>query len=146
MEMSLDHVSLTVSDVDRSVEFYGKAFGFRRTRRSNADGPALDTILGYSSAKIEIAWVALGSLNVEFIQYVQPHGEHRPVLHTKDVGTPHLAFRVQDIRGECQRLLGLGARFKSEPVGVPGGTHMSVYGVDPDGITFELVQRERPPF
>ena len=145
MDMSLDHVSLTVSDVDRSVEFYTKAFGFRRTRRSQSDGPLLDTILGYPNAKIEIAWVALGSLNVEFIQYVQPHSEHRPVLHTKDVGTPHLAFRVQDIRAEHQRLLGLGARFKSEPVQAPGGTHFSVYAVDPDGITFELVQRDKPP-
>ena len=145
MEISLDHVSLTVSDVDRSVEFYSKAFGFRRTRRSSSDGQALDTILGYPNAKIEIAWVALGPLNVEFIQYRQPHSEHRAVLHTKDVGTPHLAFRVQDIRAEYQRLVGLGARFKSDPVGVPGGTHMSVYGMDPDGITFEIVQRDRPP-
>lgn len=145
MELSLDHVSLTVSDVDRSVEFYSKAFGFRRTRRSSSDGPKLETILGYKDAKIEVAWVALDGVNVEFIQYRQPLSEHRAVLHTKDVGTPHLAFRVRDIHEECARLRELGARFKSEPVEVVKGAQYSVYGMDPDGITFELVQRDRPP-
>ena len=122
MDMSLDHVSLTVSDVDRSVEFYTKAFGFRRTRRSQSDGPLLDTILGYPNAKIEIAWVALGSLNVEFIQYVQPHSEHRPVLHTKDVGTPHLAFRVAGHSRGASAAAGLGGSVQKR-AGSSAGRH-----------------------
>ena len=142
MTIKMDHVSLTVSDVDRSVDFYVKAFGMTKTRRYAAEGSEVDAVIGYPKVVLEIAWLALDGVNVELIQYVSPRGEH-PRLETKDVGTPHLAFHTDDIERDYNRLVEMGARFRNPPA-TPSSVR-SCYGWDPDGITFELIQRPEPP-
>jgi len=110
----MDHVSLTVSDVDRSVEFYVKAFGMTKTRRYAAEGSEVDAVVGYAKVILEIAWLQLDGVNVELIQYVSPDGQH-PRLETKDVGTPHLAFHTDDIERDYNRLVEMGAKFRNPP-------------------------------
>ena len=141
MAITMDHVSLTVSDVDRSADFYVKAFGMTKTRRYAVEGPEVSAVVGYPDASLEIAWLALGAMNVELIQYVSPKATPHTRLETKDVGTPHLAFHTDDIDRDFKRLVEMGATFRNppaEPIKL-----RSCYGWDPDGITFELVQRDK---
>ena len=140
MILGMDHTSFTVSDLDRSIDFYSRCFGFKVARRSDSGSPSTSVIVGYEGVRLKIAHIVLGPADVELIEYIHPKGEHRPILETKDVGTPHLCFATDDIQAEYERLRGLGVRFKSVPQVNPKGTG-AVYGLDPDGITFELVQR-----
>ena len=130
-----NHVSFTVSNLDRSIDFYTKAFGFTFLQRFESIG---SKVAGYPDLHSKVVFLQLGGLNLELIEYVNPRGEHRPVLETKDVGTAHFALTCDDVHVEYERLKKMGVRFKSEPqVSKRFGT-MSVYGLDPDGITFEL--------
>jgi catechol 2,3-dioxygenase-like lactoylglutathione lyase family enzyme len=50
---------------------------------------------------------------------------------------------VDDLPAEYERLKKLGVRFKSEPVQITAGRHTggyTIYFLDPDNITLEMVQ------
>ena len=49
----VDHVSYTVGDIDRSVDFYVR-FGFERVNRYAAAGPELDIAVATENADMEI--------------------------------------------------------------------------------------------
>lgn len=139
--MQFDHVSLTVSDLQRSIDFYCRGFGFEVVSGPReASAPSTAAVLGYEGAHIKVAHLKLGEHFLELIEYLNQRGEHRPRFETKDVGTPHLAFQSADIQADYERLKQLGVRFKSEPQLNPAGT-LAVYGIDVDGIPLELIQR-----
>ena len=59
-----------------------------------------------------------------------------------------MAFVVDDIHVEYSRLCQAGVRFRSEPVAIVAGVNRggaSVYFLDPDGITLELLQPPPQP-
>lgn len=56
----IDHANINVADIDRSVEFYGKAFGLKEVRRSTAeDGSYIIVFLsdGATGFKLELTWL-----------------------------------------------------------------------------------------
>jgi catechol 2,3-dioxygenase-like lactoylglutathione lyase family enzyme len=60
-----------------------------------------------------------------------------------NTGTAHLAFEVDEIWPEYERMHALGVRFRNPPVAIEAGVNKGGYGcyfVDPDDITLELIQ------
>jgi len=54
-----------------------------------------------------------------------------------------MAFTVEDIHAEYNRLLRAGVKFRSEPIPITAGINKggaTVYFLDPDGVTLELLQ------
>ncbi|MBI2867549.1 MAG: VOC family protein [Chloroflexi bacterium] len=132
-----NHVCLTVSDLERSIDFYTEAFGFQVKDRFEGTGGNA----GYEGGHTKVAFLTLGLLNLEMIQYLKPKGMH-PRLEARDVGTPHLAFTSDNVPADYERLRKLGVRFVTAPRLHAKWGSTSVYGLDPDGIPFEL--RDRP--
>jgi catechol 2,3-dioxygenase-like lactoylglutathione lyase family enzyme len=57
-----------------------------------------------------------------------------------------MAFTTDDLAAEYERLTRAGVRFRSEPVAITEGINrggFTVYFLDPDGITLEMVQSPR---
>jgi catechol 2,3-dioxygenase-like lactoylglutathione lyase family enzyme len=76
------------------------------------------------------------------IEYVNPRGEPTDTT-TNRPGSAHLAFQVDDLVAEYNRMKALGVRFKSEPVNIMAGPNAggwTIYFLDPDNITLEMVQ------
>jgi catechol 2,3-dioxygenase-like lactoylglutathione lyase family enzyme len=79
---------------------------------------------------------------LELIEYVNPRGEPTDTT-TNRPGSAHLAFQVDDLWAEYNRMKALGVRFKSEPVRIAAGPNeggWTIYFLDPDDITLEMVQ------
>lgn len=54
----IDHANINVTDIDRSVEFYGKAFGLKETRRIAKDDFTIVFLSdGVSGFQIELTWL-----------------------------------------------------------------------------------------
>jgi catechol 2,3-dioxygenase-like lactoylglutathione lyase family enzyme len=139
--MDVDHMSITVSNLDRSIEFYQRCFGFRVLSKNEYDVGNLVS-MGLTGVRMRVAHLtSTNGPDVEFIEYVSPRGEHRPSMTTNNVGTPHLAFFSEDIDADYARLVQEGARFNAPPGGSRDAPLRSIYGFDPDGIPFEIVQR-----
>lgn len=54
----IDHANLNVTDIERSVKFYGEAFGLKEVKRINNDNFTLVFLGdGVSDFKIELTWL-----------------------------------------------------------------------------------------
>src|SRR5262249_29881188 len=141
MDAVFDHVSLTVANVAKSIEFYGRHFGFRLARRGSAgEGPDVDALTGFKDSHLDAAFVTNGTLTLEFLQFTSPRGR-LTCAPMNDVGCPHLGFIVKDVRAEYERLQAQGIEFAGPPV-VSARRGASLMMRDPDGIYIEL--REGP--
>ena len=117
----LNHAVLYVSDLDRSVEFYERLFGFKVIARQ---GP-----MAFLRAKGSPNHHDLGLLSLG-------RGTPRPEPGT--TGLYHLAWElgsIQELAAAREELLKLGAMSGESD----HGATKSVYGADPDGNEFELM-------
>jgi len=146
--LSTAHVSFTVEDLERSLEFYRDTLGMKLVARMERVGEDISRIVGFENAHLRIAFLELpraGGMQLELIEYVSPRG--RPIdRDTCNPGSAHICFNVEDIPSAYEALRGRGVAFKSEPVPIQTGVNKggyAVYFLDPDGNTLELVQRPK---
>jgi glyoxylase I family protein len=131
---SISHIALTVSDLDRSTEFYDKIFkfmGYLRDEVPPSRQQAMKTPLR--------SWVGPGySISIR-----PSKGEFARRLHDRDApGFNHMAFYAEDrvdIEAMHQLLKEMGARILDPPAEYPYSPgYFAVYFTDPDGLKFEF--------
>lgn len=140
---SLDHVGFTVSDLDRSIEWYTYFMGCPPRLRKRWDVEYLARVVGYPGCEMECAfWALPGGVTLELLCYIQPP-PGRVDMNTYNAGNAHLCLVVKDIHAEFARLRD-HARFRDpEPVAITWGPYAggwACYLRDPDDITIELHQ------
>lgn len=139
MVNSYSHTSFTVSDIDRSIDFYVDQLGLTLTRRWERNGPEIGELTGVKGARLSMALVECGDFKLELIQYVGGAGVVLdPVIN--NVGAAHIAFEVPDVDAFCERLVRNGVKLYGTPATLPPPRVRGVYISDPDGITIELSQ------
>ena len=143
------HAGITVSDLDRSLEFYCGTLGIELLWRRLYEEPEIGRIVGVPDATgFDIAMLQLpgGDVQVELLEYkgCERHsGSARPC----DYGTGHVALFVDDVEALHADLAARGVRFRSDgPVEMTGGANRggkSLYSLDPDGYVIEFHERPR---
>ena len=121
--MKLDHVALSVHDVEVAIEqFATLGFTLRRRGKHYANGMAT-------------AFITNPATGVD-LELIQVAGQPAP-------GFMHLAFVVEDIKAKCEELLGKGYVYETEPFFNEGNrTHMAFLR-HPSGIIAQINQPER---
>lgn len=119
--MFLEHVNLTVSDLERSIDFYCRLFDYRvRWRGETTDG-------------MPAAHVG------DERHYLALFETQRTELAAQDyhrVGLNHFGFVVADLQAAKERLEALGVAPTMEADYHPG---RRLYFLDPDAVEVELV-------
>jgi len=146
---SLDHVGLSVQDLERSVRFYCTVLDCIVRERAVITGPEVQSLTGVSGAVIHTADLTLpdGGM-LELLQYVGPACATL-VQRRCEAGHTHIAFTVEDVDATRERALSAGALDCSRPVTLnePGSSWDRArvcYALDPDGRTIEFVERSAP--
>lgn len=145
----LDHVSVTVADIDRSLTFYHNLLGVPLLGRGEENGPTIPGPTGEIPSRFRYADLGIGGGQIlELLQYLSP--KRRPVHPTPYApGGGHLGIRVGDLDGALRRLRRAGVRPLFHPIRLDSPAWWSgariVYISDPDGTTVELVERSRRP-
>ena len=147
----IHHVGLTVSDIERSIEFYRDVLGLTLSgRRPKVDADYVVKQTGYEGVELSVASFELGpgrapSLELaQYLNYPSPASDqatHRP-------GNSHVCLLVSDFHACYEDLVAKGVRFKSDPVTInagPNGGGIVAYLFDPDGHAIELFQPAREP-
>ena len=143
------HGGITVSDMDRSLEFYAGLLGLEVIWRGELPGTIVGRIVGVPEATgFDVAFLRIpgSETQVELVEYMgieKESGAGPPSDH----GTGHFCVFVRNIDGLYEDLVSKGVRFRSDgPVEMTIGPNRggkSLYSLDPDGYVFEF--HERPP-
>jgi glyoxylase I family protein len=142
---ALHHVGITVSDLERGIDFYHGVLGLGFVNEPSPvfDDPALGPAVGVPGAALRQVSLALGDATLELLEYVQPPSPIDAPLAQNALGAQHVAFLVDDIEAAKAELEGKGVRFFSDVNAVDEGVLAGwrwVYFSDPDGNALELVE------
>jgi catechol 2,3-dioxygenase-like lactoylglutathione lyase family enzyme len=136
----MNHIGLSVSDLDRAIGFYRDLLGMSFVGRDTFGGEKYETIMGLNDAKGKVALLRLGNLQIEMFEFESPSvkvsDRVRPVC---DHGISHFCLEVTDIHAEHARLAAAGVIFHCAPLSFSGNA-IATYGRDPDGNVFELLE------
>src|SRR5499433_4447522 len=104
MMRAIDHVGLTVADLDRAMEFWCGRLGLRLLNRVTETGPDVAALIGEDSVELEIADLDAGDGRIiELIRYIRPAG--RPIrARSSGPGRSHIALRVDDLGVALERI------------------------------------------
>jgi len=141
MMKAIHHTAISTGDLDRLVKFYRDLLGFEVESEFNWDrgSEIADKIIGLKDSSSKVAMLKLGDFRLELFQFSSPQPKlsdtNRPVC---DHGLTHLAFTVDDLDAEYERLVSSGMVFHCPPQNL--GPTKVTYGRDPDGNVVELME------
>lgn len=140
----LDHVAVTVSDLERSLVFYRDRLGLREVERHLLEGETISTMAGKPGVVLQVVRLALPGmpgLLVDLQQYLAPPGRIADA-RLGDANHSHLCFGVADLAAAYRELSSAGVEFVSAPVSfaLDWGSVEVVFLKDPDGFIIELMQ------
>jgi catechol 2,3-dioxygenase-like lactoylglutathione lyase family enzyme len=142
---AVDHLGLTVADMERSLAFWTGLLDCTLQGRGIAEWEHIDMLVGIGSTRIEWAELVLpGGGLIELQQYHHPPGAPVPAGGEGDPGRSHLALQVEGLDGLVDGLRRSGARLSPErPVLIEHGAYVgwrAIYAYDPDGYGLELME------
>lgn len=122
--MKLEHIALNVSDARAAAEWYEKHLGMEIVKKFD-DPPYIHFLKDAGGSMIELYSNPAGA--------IPEYAEMSPY-------TLHLAFAVEDMAAEHERLLGAGASSIGPIETMPTGDLLAFLR-DPWGVTVQLVRR-----
>jgi catechol 2,3-dioxygenase-like lactoylglutathione lyase family enzyme len=143
---SVDAVGMTVSDMDRSVEFFSKVLLFEKVSDIEVAGSEYERLQGVFGARMRIVRVKLGDEIIELTEYLAPKGRLIPAdSRSNDQWFQHIAIVVSDMDKAYQQLRAHKVQHTSTgPQRIPDWNKAAAgikafYFKDPDGHNLELI-------
>ncbi|CAN6546702.1 unnamed protein product [Malus baccata var. baccata] len=126
------HAVYRVGDLDRTIKFYTEALGMKLLRKRDIP-----------EEKYSNAFLGFGPEDSHFVvELTYNYG-----VSSYDIGTGfgHFAIATPDVKKLVEDVRAKGGNVTREPGPVKGGTSVIAFVKDPDGYTFEIIQRPSTP-
>ena len=137
---------MTVSDADRSVDFFSKVLSFEKVSEVEVAGDAYERLQGVFGLRVRIVRMKLGDEFLELTEYLAPQGRPIPVdSRSNDRWFQHIAIVVSDMDKAYQHLRAHKVRHASTgPQTIPASNRgaagiRAFYFKDPDGHNLEVI-------
>lgn len=127
MISKIDHISINVLDMHRSLDFYGRVLGFKQ----------LQTV---DCGEFDLTYFELpGGARLELFDY---HGKNQDnPRQESEVGLRHLAFQVADVASHEKQLRAEGVEITLPTCDLPNlGARVCLF-LDPNGVTLEFCEK-----
>jgi len=136
----MNHVGISVSNIDRSVAFYRDLLAMEVFFAPQPFGGSIyETIMRLKGAKGRVAVMRKADMEIELFEYLTPVPQPRSAdREAYEHGISHFSFEVTDIKSEYERLSAAGVRFHCPPQNFQ--VALATWARDPDGNVFELVE------
>ena len=142
---SVESIGMTVSDMDRAMEFYS-GLTFQKVSDIEVLGDDFEHLEGVFGARMRIVRMRLGNEYLDLTQYLAPPGRPIPVdSRSNDLWFQHAAIVVRDMDQAFERLRALKVQFVSTgPQTLPPSIKAAAgikafYFRDPDGHNLEII-------
>jgi catechol 2,3-dioxygenase-like lactoylglutathione lyase family enzyme len=140
-------VGMTVSDMDRAVEFYTKVLTFEKVSDVEVTGEDYEHLEGVFGLRMRVVRLKLGDEMIELTEYLAPQGRPIPQdSRSNDHWFQHIAIITSDMERAYVWLRQNRVRHASSgPQRLPdwnknAGGIKAFYFKDPDGHTLEVLQ------
>jgi catechol 2,3-dioxygenase-like lactoylglutathione lyase family enzyme len=144
---AVDSVGLTVSDVDRSAEFFSRVLSFEKVSEVEVTGEAYEHLQGVFGLRMRVVRMRLGDEHIELTEYLAPRGRPIPAdARSHDHSFQHIAIITSDMAQAYQWLRKHKVEHASSgPQRLPdwnknAGGIEAFYFKDPDGHALEILQ------
>lgn len=128
-ELKYDHVTITVSDLDKALDFYQGVLGF----------PMLGQLKRNDERGFLITYLQFGNTILELFSFEKTSTIHHTWNPDETVlGLKHIGMLVDDVFAVAERLKAAGVRIIYEPNHALGGVDTCFFA-DPDGNALELI-------
>jgi len=95
---SVDAIGITVSDMDRAVDFYSRVLTFEKVSDTEVAGEDYEHLEGVFGLRMRVVRMKLGDEFIELTEYVAPKGRSIPVdSRSNDRWFQHIAIIVSDM-------------------------------------------------
>lgn len=129
--MHIDHIGIAVKDLETAIETYEKLLNTSCYKKEVVE-----------SQKVETAFLQTGESKVELLGATDPESVINKFIEKKGEGMHHVAFEVEDIHAEIERLKSDGFTLLSEKP-KPGADQKQIVFLHPkssNGVLVELCQ------
>src|SRR5438445_11235328 len=144
----VDAIGITVSDMDRAVDFYSKVLTFEKVSDTEVAGETYEHLQGVFGLRMRVVRMRLGDEYIELAEYLAPKG--RPIAaedaHSNDRSFQHIAIIVSDMDKAYRWLRQNKVEHASTgPQRLPDWNQNAAgiwafYFKDPDGHPLEILQ------
>ena len=142
----IDSISVTVSDMDRSVEFYRTVLAFKPVSEREVAGDDYEHLYGVFGARVRIVTLELGGEYLKLEQFLAPRGRPVPVdSKSNDRWFQHIAIIVSNmdrafawLRAQHVQFASAGPQLLPQWNREAGGIE-AFYFRDPDGHNLEIL-------
>ena len=101
----VDAIGITVSDMDRAVDFYSKVLTFEKVSDTEVAGENYEHLEGVFGLRMHVVRMRLGDEFIELTEYLAPKGRPIPVgSRSNDRWFQHIAIIVSDMDKAYARL------------------------------------------
>ena len=138
--MQKDEPPIVVEDLEISMRFYRDLLGFRVSKQMEDSGKFISTVLAMNLVTVTTAKMAApdGQL-IELLKF-HTHPQNGNPRGICDIGITHIAFSVDNIDREYEKLVREGISFVSSPQLSPDGFAKVAFCRAPEGTFIELVE------
>jgi len=144
---AVDSVDMTVSDMDRAVDFYSRVLSFKKVSDTEVAGETYENLEGVFGVRMRVVRMQLGDEFIELTEYLAPKG--RPITagaRSNDRSFQHIAIIVSDMDKAYAWLRQNKVEYASSgPQRLPNWNSnasgiKAFYFKDPDGHPLEILQ------
>jgi catechol 2,3-dioxygenase-like lactoylglutathione lyase family enzyme len=140
-------VGLTVSDMDRSIDFYTTVLDFEKVSDDELAGEPYEDLHGVFGTRMRVVRLRLGQEYLQLTEFLAPPGRPAPVdSRSNDRWFQHVAIIVSDMDRAYARLRQFRVQHASTgpqllPKTIPNAAGIrAFYFRDPDGHPLEVLQ------
>lgn len=95
---AVDSVDMTVSDMDRAVDFYSRVLSFKEVRDTEVAGETYENLEGVFGVRMRVVRMQLGDEFIELTEYLAPKGRSITAgARSNDRSFQHIAIIVSDM-------------------------------------------------
>ncbi|MCL6433688.1 MAG: VOC family protein [Leptolyngbyaceae cyanobacterium HOT.MB2.61] len=144
--VAVESAGMTVSDMDRVVEFYSQVLSFKKVFDVEVLGTEYEQLQGVFGIRLRVVKMQLGEELIELTEYLTPRGRPIPIdSRSNDHWFQHIAIVVSDIDRAYQHLRKFKVQHVSTaPQQLPEWNKAAAgirafYFKDPDGHNLEII-------
>lgn len=133
MPKQINHIGIAVHSIEEAAKFYTQHLGLKIGGTEEV-----------GSQKVKVAFLAIGEVRLELVEPTSPDSPVAKFLEKNGPGFHHIAYQVEDVAAEVERLKGEGVQMVDQTPR-DGAHHTRIAFVHPKasgGVLTELVQEK----